>query len=106
MVPAGIPAPYGGADEPLAGRAAGSSAGAGTGALTDAGHPARRRMAAMLKSAGVKGMTVRGIAEQLAADGQQIAQQTIYRWLTEEAAAGHVENASYGRWKWRGDRPA
>ena len=101
MVPAGIPAPYGGADEPLAGRAAGSSAGAG--ALTDAGHPGRRRMAAMLKSAGVRGMTVRGITEQLAADGQQIAQQTIYRWLTEEAAAGHVENASYGRWKWRPD---
>jgi DNA translocase FtsK/SpoIIIE-like protein len=103
MVPAGIPAPYGGADEPLAGRAARPSAGAGPGALADAGHPARRRMVAMLKSAGVRGMTVRGIAEQLAADGQEIAQQTIYRWLTEEAAAGRVENASYGRWKWRAD---
>ncbi len=103
MVPAGIPASYGGADEPLAGRPARPGAGAGTGALPDAGHPARRRMAAMLKSAGVRGMTVRGIAEQLAADGQEIAQQTIYRWLTEEAAAGRVENASYGRWKWRAD---
>jgi len=32
------------------------------------------------------------------------AQQTIRGWLTEEAAAGRVENASYGRWKWRDDR--
>ncbi len=59
----------------------------------------------MLRSAGVKGMTVRAIAEQLAADGREVAHQTIHRWLTEEAAAGRVENASYGRWKWRGDRP-
>ncbi len=75
-------------------------------ARRDDGHPARRRTVAMLRSAGVKGMTVRGIAEQLAADGQEVAHQTIHRWLAEEAAAGRVENASYGRWKWRGDRPA
>jgi len=50
-------------------------------------------------------MTVRAIAEQLAADGRPVAHQTVQRWLTEEAAAGRVENASYGRWKWRGDRP-
>jgi hypothetical protein len=67
----------------------------------DTGHPARRRTVALLKSAGVRGMTVWGIAEQLAADGQETAQQTIHRWLAEEAAAGRVENASYGRWKWR-----
>lgn len=72
----------------------------------DDGHPARRRTVGMLRSAGVKGMTVRAIAEQLAADGREVAHQTIHRWLTEEAAAGRVENASYGRWKWRGDRPA
>ncbi len=72
----------------------------------DDGQPARRRIVGMLRSAGVKGMTVRAIAEQLAADGREVAHQTIHRWLTEEAAAGRVENASYGRWKWRGDRPA
>jgi hypothetical protein len=61
-------------------------------------------MIVMLRSAGVRGMTIRRIAEQFAADGQETAEQTIYRWLTEEAAAGRVESASYGRWKWRDDR--
>ena len=75
------------------------------GAPADQGHPDRRRATGMLRSAGVKGMTVRAIAEQLAADGRPVAHQTVQRWLTEEAAAGRVENASYGRWKWRGDRP-
>jgi len=79
---------------------------AGPRVTEDDGHPARGRVAALLRSAGVKGMTVRAIAEQLATDGQEVAHQTIHRWLTEEAAAGRVENASYGRWKWRGDRPA
>ena len=76
------------------------------GAPADQGHPDRRRATGMLRSAGVKGMTVRAIAEQLAAAGRPVAHQTVQRWLTEEAAAGRVENASYGRWKWRGDRPA
>jgi hypothetical protein len=67
----------------------------------DTGHAGRRRMVAMLQSAGVRGMTIRAIAEQLAADGRDIAQQTIHRWLSEEHDAGRVENASYGRWKWR-----
>jgi hypothetical protein len=58
-------------------------------------------MIVMLKSAGVKGLTIRAISEQFAADGREMAQQTIHRWLTEEAAAGRVESASYGRWKWR-----
>jgi FtsK/SpoIIIE family len=75
------------------------------GAPADRGHPDRRRATGMLRSAGVKGMTVRAIAEQLAAAGRPVAHQTVQRWLTEEAAAGRVENASYGRWKWRGDRP-
>jgi hypothetical protein len=60
-------------------------------------------MIVMLRSAGVRGMTIRRIAEQFAADGRETAEQTIYRWLTEEAAAGRVESASYGRWKWRDD---
>jgi hypothetical protein len=60
-------------------------------------------MLALLRSAGVKGMTVRNIADQLALDGREIAHQTVHRWLAEEAAAGRVENASYGRWKWRAD---
>jgi FtsK/SpoIIIE family len=64
-------------------------------------EPARRRMAAMLQAAGVRGMTIRAIAEQLAADGQDVADQTIYRWLNEELVAGRVQDASYGRWKWR-----
>jgi FtsK/SpoIIIE family len=64
-------------------------------------EPARRRMAAMLQAAGVRGMTIRAIAEQLAADGQDVAHQTIYRWLNEELVAGRAEDASYGRWKWR-----
>jgi hypothetical protein len=67
----------------------------------DHGHPARRRMIVMLKAAGVRGMTVRGIAEQLGTDGAEMTHQTVHRWLTEEAAEGRVENASYGRWKWR-----
>lgn len=72
-------------------------------AALDAGHPARDRIAAMLRSAGVKGLTVRGIAEQLSVSGHDVAQQTIHRWLAEEAVAGRVEHASYGRWKWRSD---
>jgi FtsK/SpoIIIE family len=64
-------------------------------------EPARRRMAAMLQAAGVRGMTIRAIAEQLAADGQDVAHQTIYRWLNEELVAGRAQDASYGRWKWR-----
>jgi hypothetical protein len=72
-------------------------------AAQDAGHPARQRMVAMLQSAGVKGLIVRSIADQLSVAGYDVAHQTIHRWLTEEAAAGRVEHASYGRWKWRRD---
>ncbi len=106
MVPAGIAGPSGRAGDPRAALAAefGPGTGPGPSAPGDDGHPARRRMLAMLKSAGVKGMTIRGMAEQLAADDLHLAQQTIHRWLTEEAAAGRVENASYGRWKWWDDR--
>lgn len=57
----------------------------------------------MLQSAGVKGLIVRSIADQLSVAGYDVAHQTIHRWLTEEAAAGRVEHASYGRWKWRRD---
>jgi hypothetical protein len=74
------------------------------GSSGDEHHPARQRMIAMLKAVGIKGMTIRSIAEQLASDGPEMAHQTIHRWLAEEAAEGRVENASYGRWKWRDDR--
>ncbi len=57
----------------------------------------------MLRSAGVRGLTVRSIADQLSVAGYDVAHQTIQRWLTEEAAAARVEHASYGRWKWRPD---
>jgi hypothetical protein len=107
VIPAGTPAPKGhpeparawltAAGVPLPGRRAP--------ALGDEGHAARRHMMVMLKSAGVKGMTIRGISDQLIADGQGMAHQTIHRWLSEEVAAGRVQSASYGRWKWR-DRPA
>lgn len=63
--------------------------------------PARWRLVAMLRSAGVKGMTVRGISERLAAEGEDVSYETIHGWLTAEAAAGRAESASYGRWKWR-----
>jgi hypothetical protein len=69
-------------------------------------EPGRRRMAAMLQAAGVRGMTIRAIAEQLAADGLDVAHQTIYRWLNEELVAGRAQDASYGRWKWRATSPA
>jgi hypothetical protein len=72
----------------------------------DAGDPVRLSAVAVLRSAGVKGMTVSGIAERLASDGQEVAPPTILRWLTEEAAAGRAEPASYGRWKWRSDDQA
>ena len=39
-------------------------------------------------------MTIRGISDQLTADGGEMVHQTIHRWLTEEAAAGRVESAS------------
>jgi hypothetical protein len=98
--PARIAAPPGSAGEQLA------RVTAGRGVLRsgppETGHPDRRRMAAMLRAAGVRGMTASRIGEQLAADGREVARQTIHRWLTEEVAAGRVENASYGRWKWRG----
>jgi hypothetical protein len=115
MVPAGFLAQNGRADAgravlaaglgPRAGFVPGSGLGPGTGfaAAPDDGHLARRQMIVMLRSAGVRGMTIRRIAEQFAADGRETAEQTIYRWLTEEAAAGRVESASYGRWKWRDD---
>jgi hypothetical protein len=67
----------------------------------DTDHPARLRTIAVLKSAGVRGLTVRNIADLLAADGQDIAHQTIHRWLAEESKAGRAESAPYGRWKWR-----
>ena len=70
----------------------------------DDSHLARRQMVVMLKSAGIRGMTIRAICDHLHADGRETAQQTIHRWLNEEAAAGRAENASYGRWKWRDDR--
>jgi hypothetical protein len=101
------PAPY----EPVSGtvprdgigeRLAELTAAAVPGSVADARHPGRLRMAAMLRSAGVRGMTVRAIADQLGADGPEVAHQTVHRWLTEEAAAGRAEHASYGRWKWRG----
>jgi hypothetical protein len=119
MVPAGFVAQNGRADAervalaaglgPRAGFVPGSGLGPGPGlgtglaAAQDDGHLARRQMIVMLRSAGVRGMTIRRIAEQFAADGRETAEQTIYRWLTEEAAAGRVESASYGRWKWRDD---
>jgi hypothetical protein len=76
---------------------------AGTRAVNGHPEPGRNQMMVMLKSAGVKGMTIRGISDQLAADGQEMAHQTIHRWLSEEVAAGRVQSASYGRWKWVGD---
>ncbi len=72
----------------------------------DGASGARALTVAMLRSAGVKGMTIRGIAERLAGDGQEVARHTIVRWLTEEAALGRAEPASYGRWKWRADDDA
>jgi hypothetical protein len=95
MVPAGV-AVSNGREQRVA-----FAAGLGSPAPGDKEDPARQRMIVMLRSAGVRGMTIRGIAEQLAADGREVAQQTIHRWLTEEAAEGRVENASYGRWKSR-----
>jgi hypothetical protein len=98
VAPAVMPAaepPHGRADERFAELAAS--------AAQDAGHPARQRMVAMLQSAGVKGLIVRSIADQLSVAGYDVAHQTIHRWLTEEAAAGRAEHASYGRWKWRRD---
>ncbi len=78
--------PHGRADERFAELAAS--------AAQDAGHPARQRMVAMLRSAGVRGLTVRSIADQLSVAGYDVAHQTIQRWLTEEAAAARVEHAS------------
>jgi hypothetical protein len=81
-------------------------------ALYSAGRPpgdpaaaeGRRRIAAMLRSAGVRGMTVRTIGEQLAAGGVDADPQVITGWLSAERDAGNAEDASYGRWKWRGGR--
>jgi hypothetical protein len=70
-------------------------------AASDAAHPARARAGALLRSAGVRGMTAWAIADHLRAAGHDVAQETVQRWLTEEAVAGRVERASYGRWKWR-----
>jgi hypothetical protein len=103
VVAASFTSPHGRGDEQVAGLAAGAGPGTRSGPPPDARHPGRGRMLAMLKSAGVRGMTVRGIAEQLAADGWEVTQQTVRRWLAEEAAAGRAEDASYGRWKWRAD---
>ncbi|MGH3276180.1 MAG: FtsK/SpoIIIE domain-containing protein [Streptosporangiaceae bacterium] len=74
----------------------------GTGEDLEDVEPGRRRMVVMLQVAGVKGMTIRSIADQLAAAGQDAGQQAIRRWLDEELAFGRVADASYGRWKWRG----
>jgi hypothetical protein len=99
MVPAGVAASNGRGARQLVAIAGGLGSPSGG----DEDDPARRRMIAMLRSAGIRGMTIRGIAEQLTADGREVAHQTVYRWLTEEAAMGRVEDASYGRWKSRAD---
>jgi hypothetical protein len=98
-VPAAIAAPVPDDDAPWADGPLALAPGYGE----PAEEPARRRMLALLRSAGVRGLTIRALAEQLAADGRDVAHQTIHRWLTEEHDAGQVENASYGRWKWRGE---
>lgn len=104
MVPAGIGASNGRTSEQRVTLTAGLH-GTGSRMPGDEGHPARQRMVTMLKAAGVRGMTIRAISDQLGAGGQETAHQTIHRWLTEEMAAGRVESASYGRWKWVDDRP-
>src|SRR5262249_23561340 len=106
VIPVGVLAPNGHADRARGAQALPPRPGIGLDVPGGDGHVARRQMLVMLKSAGVRGMTVRVISDQLAADGRDTAHQTIYRWLTEEAAAGRVESASYGRWKWRGGRRA
>ncbi|MGO9164270.1 MAG: hypothetical protein ACLP7J_26875 [Streptosporangiaceae bacterium] len=65
----------------------------------DAVSPARQKMLDMLRAAGVMGMTPELIRRRLEEQGLGVARQTIQRWLTEEAKAGRVENASFGRWK-------
>ena len=103
VIPAGVPAPNGHGEQTRGVLAGSLGRGIGLDGPRDDGHLARRQMLVMLRSAGVRGMTVRGISDQLAADGREMAQQTIHRWLAEEAVAGRVEGASYGRWKWRDD---
>jgi hypothetical protein len=104
MVPAGVAVSFDQADEQFTEQAALPVPRIGSGPADDAElDPARLRTLAMLKSAGVRGMTVRSIAQQHAVDGREVAEQTIHRWLTEEAASGRVANASYGRWKWLAD---
>jgi S-DNA-T family DNA segregation ATPase FtsK/SpoIIIE len=78
---------------------AGSAAAAPAARTLD--EQARQRATALLRSAGVRGMTVRAIAEALAAEGADVAHQAIDHWLTDEASAGRAERATYGRWKWR-----
>jgi hypothetical protein len=97
MAPASITPPLPGHEAPAAIAAHGPLA------IEDATDPGRSRMTSVLKAAGVKGMTIKGLADQLTLDGREVAHQTVYRWLTEEAAAGRVVNASYGRWKWLAD---
>jgi hypothetical protein len=103
VIPVGVPAPNGHAEQARDALATSPGPGLELDGPGGDGQLARRQMLVMLKSAGVKGMTVRGISDQLAADGRETAHQTIHRWLTQEAAAGRVESASYGRWKWRDD---
>ena len=103
VIPAGVPAPNGHGEQARGVLAGSLGPGIGLDGPREDGHLARRQMLVMLRSAGVRGMTVRGISDQLAADGREMAQQTIHRWLAEEAVAGRVEGASYGRWKWRDD---
>jgi hypothetical protein len=103
LVPADIAAHNGHGDPSRAPLATGLVWVSGPEVTGDDGDAARGQMIVMLKSAGVRGLTVRRIAEQLSAGGRQLAQQTIHRWLAEEAAAGRAETASYGRWKWRDD---
>lgn len=88
---------------PASGRAEERFAELAASVAQDAGHPARQQVTAMLRSAGVKGMLIHTIADHLSVGGYDVAQQTIQRWLAEEAAAGRVEHASYGRWKWRSE---
>jgi hypothetical protein len=104
MVPAGIAVSFDQADDQFGDADALPVPSFGSGSAEDAEpDPARERTVAMLKASGVRGMTVSGIAAQHAVDGREIAEQTLHRWLTEEAAAGRVENATYGRWKWLAD---
>jgi S-DNA-T family DNA segregation ATPase FtsK/SpoIIIE len=62
-------------------------------------HPARHRMRDFIRRNGARGTTPAIIARLFELEKLGVTGQTVQRWLTEDEAAGLVEQTSHGKWR-------